>query len=293
MSESSLIHVQATGFQKEDFVYHLVTFDRQRDSSIEQDPCPNCINGVDWQQVMKNQDHDLQQSRISNAVSVKVPEYLSRVYWWAYVHPKAVRIFERQWLVNLILWGNFTRLRDSALDELGNRITGSTLQIACVYGDFTPTLQQRLAPDARLDVVDVLPIQLENLDRKLESRDKVRLFCSNAENLATVETASYEQVILFFLLHELPERTRRATMQEALRVLKPGGKLVIVDYHKPGAWNPLRYLMKPLLAWLEPFALALWKTELQELIPLPVEAYDIRKCTFFGGLYQKVVFNRR
>ena len=44
-----------------------------------------------------------------------VPEYLNETYWWAYVHPKAVDFFERQWLVNLILWGNFGRLRDAAL----------------------------------------------------------------------------------------------------------------------------------------------------------------------------------
>jgi len=37
-----------------------------------------------------------------------VPAYLNETYWWAYVHPNAVRLFERQWLVNLILWGNFS-----------------------------------------------------------------------------------------------------------------------------------------------------------------------------------------
>ena len=44
-----------------------------------------------------------------------IPEYLHNTYWWAYLHPRAVYIFERQWLVNLILWGNFARLRDARL----------------------------------------------------------------------------------------------------------------------------------------------------------------------------------
>ena len=34
---------------------------------------------------------------------VLVPDYLEKTYWWAYTHPNAVRVFERQWLVNLIL----------------------------------------------------------------------------------------------------------------------------------------------------------------------------------------------
>ena len=29
-----------------------------------------------------------------------VPHYLEQAYWWAYVHPKAVHVFERDWLVN-------------------------------------------------------------------------------------------------------------------------------------------------------------------------------------------------
>ena len=51
--------------------------------------------------------------------AVAVPGYLEKVYWWAYVHPGAVRVFERQWLVNAILWGNFARLRDAVVEELG------------------------------------------------------------------------------------------------------------------------------------------------------------------------------
>lgn len=59
-----------------------------------------------------------------------IPSYLREVYWWAYVHPQAVRLFERQWLVNFILLGNFSRLRDAALDALGECLEGRTLQVA-------------------------------------------------------------------------------------------------------------------------------------------------------------------
>ena len=97
------------------------------------------------------------------AAAPAVPGYLLQTYWWAYVHPRAVRLFEREWLVNLILWGNFGRLRDAALDALGQQLDGSTLQIACVYGDLTVRVAARVARGARLDVLDVLPIQLDNL----------------------------------------------------------------------------------------------------------------------------------
>ena len=54
-----------------------------------------------------------------------------------------------------------------ALDALGQQLSGRTLQIACVYGDLTRRLLERLSNGASLDVVDILPIQLENLARKL------------------------------------------------------------------------------------------------------------------------------
>src|SRR5204863_3038013 len=105
---------------------------------------------------------------------VAVPGYLAETYWWAYVDPRAVKLFERQWLVNLILWGNFARLRDAALASLGDTLPGRTLQVACVYGDFTPRLVERIDPaNGSLDVVDVLPIQLANLGRKLAGRAPV------------------------------------------------------------------------------------------------------------------------
>jgi hypothetical protein len=65
-----------------------------------------------------------------------LPEYLQENYWWACMHPKGVRVFERQWLVNLILCGNFGQLRDSALDELGATISGRTLQVAAFTAIF-------------------------------------------------------------------------------------------------------------------------------------------------------------
>src|SRR5215831_13329339 len=93
-----------------------------------------------------------------------VPAYLHTYYWWAYVHPQAVRVFERQWLANAILWGNYARLRDAALAEFDGDLAGRTLQVACAYGDLTTRLCAALpATGATLDVIDVLPIQIENL----------------------------------------------------------------------------------------------------------------------------------
>jgi len=219
--------------------------------------------------------------------SIAIPAYLRRIYWWAYVHPQAVRVFERQWLVNLILWGNFGRLRDAALDALGLALPGRTLQIACVYGDLTTRLAARVADGGRLDVVDVLPIQLENLHNKLPAGHDVALLRGDSAAL-DVPSACYDRALLFFLLHEQPAHVRRATLAEALRVVRPGGRVVIVDYHKPHPLNPLYWPMVAILRTLEPFAMDLWDREIDAWLPPLAAGAKVERTTSFGGLYQLV-----
>ena len=213
---------------------------------------------------------------------IAVPRYLAETYWWAYVHPGAVRLFERQWLVNLILWGNFGRLRDAALEALGDCSQGRTLQVACVYGDLTARLARKTA---QLSVVDVLPVQLDNLARKLPADAPVELLHGDSTSLG-MPTASYDRALLFFLLHEQPEAARRATLAEALRVVKPGGRIVIVDYHRPHPLNLLYWPMVGILRTLEPFALDLWRHGIGEW--LPRKPATMKTNLSFGGLYQLV-----
>jgi len=222
---------------------------------------------------------------------VEIPHYLVANYWWAYVHPRALWLFERQWLVNLILFGNYRRLRNDAMAELGDALSGTTLQVACVYGDLTRELTDRVtAAGGRLDVVDVLPMQLDNLRNKLPSGTPARMLEMDSADLK-IPDASYDRALLFFLLHEQPRHHRERTLSEVYRVVRPGGKIVIVDYALPFWWHPIRYLWRPLLALLEPFALDLWRHEIAHWLPAAARK-TWRKQSFFGGLYQKVVITR-
>jgi ubiquinone/menaquinone biosynthesis C-methylase UbiE len=236
-------------------------------------------------------DSDPTYAESRRTAALTIPRYLEQAYWWAYVHPKAVDVFEREWLVNAILFGNYARLRDAALRAMGEHIGGRILQVACVYGNLTQRLLQRLAPDASLEVVDILPIQLKNLRDKLPADPRVKLTHGDSTALALPD-ASIDQVLLFFLLHEQPEQVRRGTLAEAMRVVRPGGKIVIVDYHRPHAWHPLRPLMRQVFRRLEPYAIDLWRHGLEEFMPADVKPSAATHRTFYGGLYQKWVLTR-
>lgn len=220
--------------------------------------------------------------------SVGVPPYLEKTYWWAYVRPQAVRFWDRPWLIDLILWGNYERLRDAALEALGDRLDGRTLQIACVYGDISQRIRARLAPAAGFDILDVVRAQLDNVARKLRGDPRVGLIHADSSAL-DIESGTYDRALLFFLLHEQPDEVRRRTVSEALRIVKPGGRLVILDYHRPRLTHPLYWSMVAILKALEPFAMDLWRHEIAEWLPAGIR---MRKTTFFGDLYQLLTITK-
>ena len=218
-----------------------------------------------------------------------IPDYLQDTYWWAYVHPKSVWVFEREWLVNLILWGNMKKLTQAVLDEMNLQPNSSVLQVACVYGDFSNRLASHLGQtQSRLSVVDVAPIQIENFEKKLAAHDNASIHLQDSTSMS-FPNDSFEETVVFFLLHEQPEDARRKTVAEAIRVTKPGGRVIFVDYHGPKRSNPMRYVMKPILAMLEPFAMDLWREELPAFMPAEIKPEQLSSSFYFGGLYQKVV----
>ena len=218
-----------------------------------------------------------------------IPNYLQVAYWWAYIDPRGVKIFERQWLVNLILWGNYRRLIDEIFKKHALQRVDRTLQIACAYGNLTARFEKFLGPKNSLDVIDILPIQLDNLAQKLSPDTSVQLLCMNSTALLFPDK-HFDQALLFFLLHEQPREVRAKTLAEAVRVIRSGGKLIIVDYARPYWFNPLRYIMVPILALLEPYARDLWKEEVHVLFADNTNITLELKLNLFGGMYQVLTF---
>jgi ubiquinone/menaquinone biosynthesis C-methylase UbiE len=263
------------------------------------------------------QNHVQSETSSSNTCIVRnnppIPQYLQKHYWWAYINPTMIWALDRQFLVDIVLWGNFSQLRDAAIQDLctkeeslhgeeSNQIHGKTLQISCVYANLTEKIVEQLAPRASLNVIDVVPAQLKNLQRKLQrntstkrKEGQVTLSCHNATQLNDFHDSSFDQILIFFLLHETPDDVRRQVLAEAWRVLKPNdGKLVIIDYHQPRSklW---RTIMSGMYQLYEPFAYDLWTHNLSEWFPektsLAIQG-QMLPTTFFGGLYQKVIVTK-
>lgn len=215
-----------------------------------------------------------------------VPAYLKETYSWAYLNPHAVAIFDHPWVVSVILLGNHRRLQRALLDELEPGL--NVLQAACVYGDLSENLARLLGPRGRLDVIDVAELQVANCKRKLRRFSHARVCVADA---ASPREATYDAVSCFFLLHEMPDEYKCAVVNALLGSVRPGGKVVFVDYHKPYFVNPFKVLMSLVFDTLEPYAKSLWHNKITTFASAP-ERFEWRKETYFGGLFQKVVARR-
>jgi len=224
--------------------------------------------------------------QLLRALAPDLPAYLEDIYAWAYLNPRNLALLDRPWVVSAILWGNYQRLLRATLAELrrGQRV----LQPACVYGDFSSRVAGFLGPHGRLDITDVAPLQIANCRRKIKPYPHATARVCDAADLGGGE---YDAVSCFFLLHELPDAYKRRVVDALLASVRPGGKVIFVDYHRPHGAHPLKPAMRLVFATLEPFAKALWHGEIRDYASHP-DRFSWSKQTIFGGLYQRTVARR-
>ncbi|WP_135080762.1 rhodoquinone biosynthesis methyltransferase RquA [Terasakiella sp. SH-1] len=215
--------------------------------------------------------------------SHSLPTYLQQTYSWAYLNPKTVPILSSSPVVSLILWGNAGRLIKRATMEVE---AGETvLQAAAVYGPFSTYLADAVGPTGQLDIIDIAPIQVETTRKRVGAQSHVHVALGDA---AIVQQRTYDTVVCFFLLHEVPDEVKTQIVHALLSSVKKGGKVVFVDYHKPSSFHPLKPVMSRIFDWLEPYAKGLWEKEINAFAPDGM-MISWHKETLFGGLYQKVV----
>lgn len=223
---------------------------------------------------------------IESDAAATLPDYLVDTYSWAYLRPRSLRLLDRHLVINGILWGNYHGLVRAVCTEFarGDHI----LQAASVYGNLSSCLADTVGDEGFLDVIDVAPIQVAHCRQKLAGRDNVRVRVADAANPGK---DCYDGVSCFFLLHEVPDQMKRQVVTALLEAVRPGGKVVFVDYHRPVRWHPLRPVMAAVFHWLEPYAEGLVSRSIMEFAACPKD-FLWRMETRFGGLYQKVVVKR-
>lgn len=225
-----------------------------------------------------------------------VPEYLARHYWWAYLWGRSIWFFDHQPIINAILFGQYEKLMRRTLAQVERKPGARLLQLTCVYGKLTPELVQ--VAGGSVDLCDVAGAQLRLARRKVDGR--VRLARMNVESLAYADEA-FDQIILFFLFHELPPQARQHAYDEMARVVKRGGSVLITEYGSTPQRHPL-YRFWPtrwVLGTLEPFLPGFWREDVAAKLDEALNKRgkvlagtpQVEHC--FGGFYRVMRFDVR
>ncbi len=135
--------------------------------------------------------------------------------------------------VEVLLHGTANATRRQVLPQLNEIFAGRDqrklrlLDIGCGTGHFLDFLKQAWP---RLPVLglDMSEPYVRYAKRHLKRWSRINLIIGNAESLP-VPDESHDAVTSIFLFHELPPKVRRIVIRECARVLKPGGRLVLLD----------------------------------------------------------------
>lgn len=121
---------------------------------------------------------------------------------------------------------------------------GSTvIDLGAGVGYFTWRLAKRVGPQGKVIAVDIQPEMLDMLKENMSKRG-----ISNVEAVLGTESdprlpeGVAELALLVDVYHELADPI--ATMGHVRRALKPGGRLVVVEYRKEEPWIPIHPLHK-------------------------------------------------
>ena len=218
----------------------------------------------------------------------RIPLYLKELYGDFYNKPKLCAFFDKNWVQTCLTFGNNKKLITSLLNEVYTSC--KALQLGCTFGRQMEETASKIGIYGIYDILDISHIQLKRCKEKFDRLfPQIRYVQQNA-NIPLKK--NYDVVILYMLLHEVPHRQKAKIIQAALDSIKEGGKVVIIDYHKPKIWHPLRFFVKSFNRLYQPFAEILWDKGLETFVK-DKSKYLWKKTLYFGGFYQKVVIQKK
>jgi ubiquinone/menaquinone biosynthesis C-methylase UbiE len=135
--------------------------------------------------------------------------------------------------VEVLFKGTANAMRRQALPLLAEAFTGfdqrklRLIDVGCGTGRFLDFVKQ-VWPRLPVLGLDLSEAYIRHARRHLKRWSNVNLIVANAEAIPAKDN-SCDAVTSVFMVHELPPAVRRTVIGEAARVLKPGGRLILVD----------------------------------------------------------------
>ena len=122
---------------------------------------------------------------------------------------------------------------DRVMSDLGMKPGTRVADIGCGEGYFTLRLARAVGPQGLVFAVDINARALAALKKQADQQLLTNVTVVVSESTDTrLPVESVDVLLISDVLHEVPEVQRLPLVQSAVRALRPGGFLYLIDYRK-------------------------------------------------------------
>jgi ubiquinone/menaquinone biosynthesis C-methylase UbiE len=159
-----------------------------------------------------------------------------------------------------ITLGREGALRDTTVSLAQVQRGDCVLEVGCGTGSLTLAAKRQAGPTGKVFGIDIIPGMIEYSQRKAAQAGEDITFQLGGIDDIPFPADQFDVVMCSFMIFHMSEAVRRKGIAEIYRVLKPGGKWLVLDLALPERGLP-RAIAKTLLGFM-------LNHDLRELLPL-------------------------
>jgi len=135
--------------------------------------------------------------------------------------------------VSLLMLGRRAQLRRATVGLAGIHTGDAVLEVGCGTGDVALAAHRLAGPTGTVAGIDPASEMIAVARAKAAREGAAVDFQVGVIESLAFPDATFDVVLSSLMMHHLPEELKRAGLAEIARVLKPGGRLLIVDAKRP------------------------------------------------------------